>query len=55
MFTHYGCITTRFFPKKSHGPLVAADLQSTTLAPLLPYLDKLLIPRGVRAISKATT
>jgi hypothetical protein len=21
MFTHYGCITTRFFPVKSHGQL----------------------------------
>jgi hypothetical protein len=25
MFTHHGCITTRFFPAKSQGPLSAAD------------------------------
>ena len=42
MFTHYGCLTTKFFPANSHGPLTAADLTSTTLAPLAPYVDKLL-------------
>jgi len=52
MFTHYGCITTRFFPTKSHGALSAADLNSTTLAPLAPYVDKLLIPRGIRAMNE---
>ncbi len=52
MFTHYGCVTTRFFPAKSHGPLTAADLVSTTLAPLLPYVGKLLIPRGIRAMNE---
>jgi hypothetical protein len=55
MFTHNGCITTRFFPAKSHGALAKADLQSTTLSPLLPYLDKLLIPRGIRAMNEWTT
>ena len=55
MFTHNGCITTRFFPTKSHGPLSAADLLSTTLAPLAPYVDKLLIPRGIRAMNEWTT
>lgn len=52
MFTHYGCVTTRFFPSRSHGPLSAADLQSTTLLPLSPYVDKLLIPRGIRAMNE---
>jgi hypothetical protein len=52
MFTHYGCITTRFFPKKSHGALEAADLLPTTLAPLAPYVSKLLIPRGIRAMNE---
>ncbi|HEY0462881.1 MAG TPA: DUF1552 domain-containing protein [Polyangiaceae bacterium] len=51
MFTHYGCITPRFFPTKSHGPLIAADLP-TTLAPLSPYVEKLLIPRGIRAMNE---
>ncbi|MEI9942504.1 MAG: DUF1552 domain-containing protein [Pseudomonadota bacterium] len=55
MFTHYGCITTRFFPTKSHGPLSAADLQSTTLAPLAPFVQKLLIPRGIRAMNEWTS
>ena len=26
MFTHYGCVTTKFFPAKSHGALAACDL-----------------------------
>ncbi len=54
MFTHNGCITTRFFPAKSHGPLSAADLESTTLAPLAAFADKLLIPRGIRAMNEWT-
>ncbi|WP_441286736.1 DUF1552 domain-containing protein [Sorangium sp. KYC3313] len=54
MFTLYGCITTRWFPKKSHGPLTAADLQSTTLKHLAPHVDKLLMPRGIRAMNEWT-
>lgn len=54
MFTHYGCVTTRFFPVKSHGALTAADLDGTTLAPLTPYVDKLLIPRGIRSMNEWT-
>ena len=54
MFTHYGCITTRWFPAKSHGALTAADLQATTLKPLAPFVDKLLIPRGIRAMNEWT-
>jgi len=54
MFTHYGCITTRFFPTKSHGALEAADLLPTTLAPLAPFAGKLLIPRGIRAMNEWT-
>jgi len=53
MFTHYGCITTRWFPAKSHGPLVAGDL-AYSLAPLQPYVGKLLIPRGMRAMNEWT-
>ncbi|WP_438034505.1 DUF1552 domain-containing protein [Sorangium sp. So ce204] len=54
MYTHYGCITTRWFPKKSHGRLTAADLESTTLKHLAPYVDKLLMPRGIRAMNEWT-
>ena len=54
MFTHYGCITTRFFPAKSHGALTAADLESTTLKHLAPHVGKLLIPRGIRAMNEWT-
>jgi len=54
MFTHGGCITTRFFPTKSHGALTADDLQPTTLKHLVPYIDKLLIPRGIRAMNEWT-
>lgn len=54
MFTHYGCITTRYFPKVVDGPLTAADLTGTTLAPLSPYVDKLLLPRGIRSMNEWT-
>jgi len=53
MFTHYGCITTKFFPTKSHGALAAADL-SPSLQALAPYLGKLLIPRGLRSMNEWT-
>lgn len=55
MWTHFGCITTRFFPVKSHGPLSPDDLKSTTLAPLAPYVGKLLMPRGIRSMNEWTT
>ncbi|HEY0469580.1 MAG TPA: DUF1552 domain-containing protein, partial [Polyangiaceae bacterium] len=55
MFTDYGCVTNRFFPAKSHGPLSAADLQATTLKHLAPYVDKLLLPRGIRAMNEWTS
>jgi hypothetical protein len=54
MFTHYGCVTTRFFPAKSHGPLTASDLAPTTLKHLAPFVDKLLIPRGIRGMNEWT-
>jgi len=55
MYTHNGCITTRFFPAKSHGALTAAALEETSLAPLAPFADKLLIPRGIRAMNEWTS
>jgi hypothetical protein len=54
MFTHYGCVTTRFFPAKAHGQLTAADLEPTTLKHLAPYADKVLLPRGIRAMNEWT-
>jgi hypothetical protein len=51
MFTHYGHVTTKFFPVKSHGPLVASDL-TYSLAPLAPYVGKVLIPRGIRGMNE---
>src|SRR5688572_9139932 len=54
MVTMYGCITNRFFPKKSHGPLTAEDLASTSLKSLAPHVSKLLIPRGIRAMNEWT-
>ena len=52
-FTHYGCLTNRWFPAKSHGPLTTADYQAMqTLAPMAPYADKLLMVRGVRAMNE---
>ena len=52
MFTHFGCLTTKWFPAKSHGPLTSADLEATTLKPLAPFASKLLIPRGIRAMDR---
>jgi Protein of unknown function (DUF1552) len=54
MFTHNGCVTTRFFPDKSHGPLAASDLAPTNLSALTPLIGKLLIPRGMRAMNEWT-
>jgi len=54
MFTHYGCLTNRFFPKKSHGQLSAEQLRATTLAPLAPFAGQLLLPRGIRAMNEWT-
>jgi hypothetical protein len=54
MFTHYGVNTNRFFPKKAHGQLTAADLESTSLKSLAPHVDKLLIPRGIRGMNEWT-
>ena len=54
MFTHYGCDTNRWFSVKSHGALAASDLAPTHLAPLTPFIDKLLIPRGIRAMNEWT-
>jgi hypothetical protein len=52
-FTHYGSMTNRWFPKKSHGPLTTADYQAMqTLAPMAPYANKLLMVRGVRAMNE---
>jgi hypothetical protein len=55
MFTHYGCITTKFFPAKSHGELTAADLEATTLKHLAPYVGKILLPRGIRTMNEWTS
>ncbi len=54
MFSPYGTITTRWFPAKSHGPLKAEDYQGTTLEPLAPFAQKLLVPRGIRAMNEWT-
>jgi len=52
MFTHYGCITNRWFPAKIEGDLEASDLTPTTLAPLAPFARKLLLPRGLRGMNE---
>ena len=54
MFSHYGCVTNKWFPAKTHGPLTADDLMGTTLAPLAPLASKLLIPRGIRSMNEWT-
>ena len=54
MFTHYGCITNKWFPTKTHGQLTADDLMGTSLAPLAPFASKLLMPRGIRSMNEWT-
>jgi hypothetical protein len=52
-YTHYGCLTSRWFPKLSHGKLASADYSAlTTLKPMAPYADKLLMVRGVRSMNE---
>lgn len=52
MFTHYGCLTNRWFPAKSHGPLSAADYAATNLAALANFAPKILMPRGIRSMNQ---
>jgi hypothetical protein len=53
MFTHYGCLTDRWFPANSNGPLTKADYTAMqTLYPMAPYADKLLMVRGIRAMNE---
>jgi hypothetical protein len=54
MFTHYGCITNKWFPAKLDGELTAADLTGTSLEPLAPFAKKLLMPRGIRTMNEWT-
>jgi hypothetical protein len=54
MHTHYGFITNRWFPAKAHGPLTARDLEPTTLKYLAPFVDKVLMPRGIRSMNEWT-
>ncbi len=54
MFTHYGCITNKWFPAKLDGELTEADLKATSLAPLAPFAKKLLMPRGIRTMNEWT-
>jgi Protein of unknown function (DUF1552) len=52
-FTYHGCLTNRWFPAKSHGPLSTAEYMALpTLAPLAPFAPKLLMPRGIRAMNE---
>jgi hypothetical protein len=52
-FTHYGCLTDRWFPAKSHGALSKDDYTAMqTLSPLAPFADKLLMVRGIRAMNE---
>src|SRR5262245_66015444 len=55
MFTHYGCLTDHWFPANSHGPLSAEDFTGTSLEVLAPHAQKLLMPRGIRAMNEWTT
>ena len=52
-FTHYGCLTNRWFPAKSHGELTTADYMAmNTLKPMAPFAKKLLMVRGIRNMNE---
>jgi hypothetical protein len=52
-FTHYGCLTDRWFPTKSHGQLTSDDYKNNqTLSAMAPYASKLLMVRGIRAMNE---
>ncbi|HWA78232.1 MAG TPA: DUF1552 domain-containing protein [Polyangiaceae bacterium] len=53
-FTHYGCVTNQFFPKKLDGDLTEADFADTNIKALAPYYKKLLLPRGIRSMNEWT-
>lgn len=53
-FTHYGCITEKWFPAKAHGELTPADLEGTSIAALKNFAPKLLLPRGIRGMNEWT-
>lgn len=55
MFTHYGCLTDRWFPATDNGPLSAADFMGTSLEALAPHASKILMPRGIRAMNEWTS
>lgn len=52
MFTHYGCLTDRWFPEIAHGALGANAYLGLSLEPLAPFAAKLLVPRGLRAMNE---
>ena len=54
-YTHNGCLTDRWFPKVENGALTSDALTGTTLAPLIPYIPKLLFPRGIRSMNQYGT
>lgn len=54
MFTHYGCLTDRWFPANAHGSLSADDFAGTSLEALAPHAGKILLPRGIRAMNEWT-
>src|SRR5579863_7407862 len=54
-FTHYGCLTDRWFPTNSNGALASSDYMAMqTLSPMAPYASKLLMVRGIRAMNQWT-
>jgi hypothetical protein len=54
MFTHYGCLTDRFFPATAHGALTPESFTGLSTEPLAQYADKILLPRGIRAMNEWT-
>jgi hypothetical protein len=52
-FTYHGCLTDKWFPALSHGPLATSDYQNmVTLQPMAPFAKKLLMVRGIRSMNE---
>ena len=53
MFSHYGCVTTKWFPAKSHGALAASDLM--VFASRTEGMPASLIEAGMAGLPVAAT
>ncbi|HKU43366.1 MAG TPA: DUF1552 domain-containing protein, partial [Polyangiales bacterium] len=51
-FSCNGVNMEKFWPKTPYGPLTAASLAGTGMAPLADYASKILVPRGIHLVPR---